>query len=296
MAGELIMLVGIPGSGKTTYAANLKKENPDYIIHSSDELRKELYGDIGNQEHNAELFEELHRRIRKDIKEEKTVVYDATNLVKKRRVSFLSTINCKKKCVLFLTDYDTCLKNNQEREMVVPDKVIEHMRKIFCPPHWHEGFDEIITVRNEKKQYAPLIKATKGFDQENSHHTLTLDVHLMKAAEQFSDEEYCLKTAAYLHDIGKLFTKTKVNLNGEDDGEAHYYSHHNVSAYEFLCIDENLDDLEASLYIANLIYYHMYPYLSWKQSKKSKEKDKRLIGEKMYKDIIRLHEADKKAR
>lgn len=46
------------------------------------------------------------------------------------------------------------------------------------------------------------------------------------------------------------------------------------------------------LYIANLIYYHMHPYMSWKQSEKSMMKDRRRIGETMYQDIMRLHEAD----
>lgn len=52
------MLVGLPASGKSTYAKKLsKKENA--IILSSDELRKELFGNINNQNHNAEVFKEL---------------------------------------------------------------------------------------------------------------------------------------------------------------------------------------------------------------------------------------------
>jgi hypothetical protein len=44
--------------------------------------------------------------------------------------------------------------------------------------------------------------------------------------------------------------------------------------------------------VTNMIYYHMHPYLAWKQSEKAKERDKRLLGEKMFNDIMLLHEAD----
>lgn len=62
MANELIMLVGIPGSGKSTYADKLVKDNPEIIVHSSDKLREELYGDSSIQGDNGKLFEELHKK------------------------------------------------------------------------------------------------------------------------------------------------------------------------------------------------------------------------------------------
>lgn len=37
---KFIMLVGLPGSGKSTYAKKLEEEG--YRIHSSDAIRKEL--------------------------------------------------------------------------------------------------------------------------------------------------------------------------------------------------------------------------------------------------------------
>ena len=40
---EFIMLVGLPASGKSTYAEKLKEK--EYHIHSSDSIREELTGD-----------------------------------------------------------------------------------------------------------------------------------------------------------------------------------------------------------------------------------------------------------
>lgn len=289
----LIMLIGIPGSGKSTYAAKIKEENPEYIIHSSDELRKELFNSVSDQTHNAELFEELHKRIRKDLLEGHTVIYDATNLNKKRRITFLNSIKQRKKAVLFISDIATCKTNNLKRENVVPDEVIDKMRLNFCPPHMSEGFDEIEIIRDQVNSIEDLVEKTKGFDQENTHHVYTLDKHLSETAKYFSDEEYELKIAAYMHDIGKLFTKSKVNYDGVEDGNTHYYNHQNVGSYEFLCCYTDLqENLDAGLYIANLIYYHMHPYISWKQSRKAKNRDHNLLGDKMFNDIMRLHEAD----
>ena len=49
------------------------------------------------------------------------------------------------------------------------------------------------------------------------------------------------------------------------------------------------------LYIANLIYYHMHPYMSWRQSESAMKKAKKQLGEQMFDDIMLLHEADEAA-
>ena len=58
------MLVGLPGSGKSNIAKKMKEENPKIQIFSSDELRKELWGNENTQGNNSVLFKELHNRIK----------------------------------------------------------------------------------------------------------------------------------------------------------------------------------------------------------------------------------------
>ena len=84
---EFIMLVGLPGSGKSTCAEKLKKEG--YIIHSSDTIREELTGDVNSQENNLEVFDILHKKVKEDLKSGHSCVYDATNMSMKRRKAFL---------------------------------------------------------------------------------------------------------------------------------------------------------------------------------------------------------------
>ena len=122
--------------------------------------------------------------------------------------------------------------------------------------------------------------------------------HLKKVSDGVPREE-SLWVAACLHDIGKLFTKSRINGKGEEDDYCHYYQHHCVGAYECLtCFDFSGaltgKDIYDAFYTANLIYYHMHPYLSWSQSNKAKNKDKYLIGKQMFSDVMLLHEADVK--
>lgn len=83
--------------------------------------------------------------------------------------------------------------------------------------------------------------------------------------------------------------------NGKDTDIAHYYEHHHVSAYDSLFYISPALDV---LYVAGLIQWHMRPFELERvpKSQKALEKFKRLIGEKMYNDVMALHEADIKAK
>ena len=78
------MMVGLPGSGKSTYAKQLSEET-NAVICSSDTIREELYGDENSQDNNDEVFKILHSRIKENLKNGKNVIYDATNINSKRR-------------------------------------------------------------------------------------------------------------------------------------------------------------------------------------------------------------------
>lgn len=305
---KLFMMVGLPGSGKSTYAHYIITEKGKPIIHSSDDLREELYGDSNNQDNNVDLFQELHKRIKEDLRNGKDVIYDATNISKKRRRAFLSelkNISCIRICVLIMTPFDKCVEFNSKRDRVVPVDVIERMIKNWNPPALNEGFDNIIVITNADKDDAKRWDLTTlfegdcgidNFDQQNSHHSLTLGQHCRKAADyilEHDENNAVLQMAALLHDIGKVMTKSELNGKGEVDGDFHYYQHHCVSAYESMFYTYYFGfNEEDMLYIANLIYFHMHPYTSWEQSKSAERRHKIQMGEKMFNDIMLLHEAD----
>lgn len=305
---KIMMMVGLPGSGKSTFAQNIITDTGKPIIHSSDALREELTGDVNNQDNNVDLFNELHKRIKDDLRNGKDVVYDAINISKKRRTAFLNelkNIDCIKICVLVMTPFDKCIEFNANRERVVPEDVLHKMIRNWCPPSTNEGFDSIIVKYNVDKDdtgiwsIKTLFEGDCGidnFNQENSHHSLTLGQHCRKAADyilEHDENNLVLQAAALLHDVGKIMTKSNINGKGEIDGDFHYYQHHCVGAYEAMFYAKELYFSEEDvLYISNLIYYHMHPYLSWNQSKSVERRNRIQIGEKMFDDIMLLHEAD----
>ena len=131
------MLVGIPASGKTTTSRVIKQilenEGREYIYLSSDDLRVEMFGDVNHQENNGELFNEMNKRTREALEKGINVIYDATNINRRRRIGLLQQLpkDTKKYVVYLATDYNVALQNNEKRDRVVPKHVIEQMYKIY---------------------------------------------------------------------------------------------------------------------------------------------------------------------
>ena len=293
---RLWMMVGIPGSGKSAMAERIKLEHPHTAIVSSDEIRQRLYGDVNDQDHNAEVFAEMHKTVTESLKVGLNVIYDATNINSKRRTSFLnsiSDISCYKEAIIMAIPFEICLRRNWSRERKIPDKVIIRMYKSWQTPARWEGWDDIETVCYKDREFrSELMKhhieafQYFNYDQNNPWNSKTLGKHILDAGEyifKHSPDNYDLITAALHHDIGKAFCKTT-----DDNGISHYYGHENVGAYDMLAFGEKLN-------VCLLINYHMRP-LSWEGSDNPqfvRDKYKKLWGEVFFNDIMLLHEADK---
>lgn len=308
MRPKFYMLVGLPGSGKSTIATELGGE-----IFSSDKLREELYGNENVQEHNSELFKELHARIKKALKDGKDCIYDATNIKSKRREQFLTeikSIDCDKICIMVASDINVCLARNKLRDRIVPYEVIKRMYFSIDIPQYREGWDKIIIKRaldnNNEYDIFKFIDYLSTINHDNPHHLLTIGGHI-QAATKYIIDNYKLTfagdihrlerliTAAMYHDIGKKITKTFVNSKGETTDIAHYYNHENVSAYMYLLYEteENINNnLDKVLYVADLIGLHMKMHCIGADKSKVYEKIKKEVGQVEFEDLCILNEAD----
>lgn len=298
----LYLLVGIPGSGKSFWAKQMAEQG--IAVHSSDAIRGELYGDERTQGNPQAVFQTLGARILADLNNGISCIYDATNGNEKLRTAFLRTVpkETRKICVLFLTPPDVCIERDRSRERTVGENVIDRYLRSFQCPDLREGFDEILPVIEDPSYTFPLADM-QDFSQDNPHHRLTLGEHMIRSAEiaakhQFSKE---VQIAASVHDCGKYYTKRFENTKGEPTNVAHFYGHENYGAYLFLldaCFGEGqwkYGGLKETLYLTQLINWHMRPYQAWEQSRAAFEKDRRRFGDQMIKDLIDLHAADVKA-
>ena len=295
------MMVGLVGSGKSTYAKQLAEET-NAIICSSDAIREELCGDETSQENNEEVFKILHSRIKENLKNGKNVIYDATNINSKRRRAFLSelrNIPCVKKCVIMATPLEMCCIQNDSRDKVVPYEVIKRMYKNWNTPYWFEGWNEIDIKFPDDFEISNVIgiwiSDHMNYDQDNPHHSCTLGQHCNLVGQALKDD-MLLHCAGLLHDCGKPFTKSFVNSKGEETDMAHYYQHNCCGSYDslFFRYPDEVDKLDVSV-LSNL---HMMPYF-WEKDKeygeKTRQKYQKLWGNELYNNVMKLHEADKKA-
>ena len=189
------------------------------IILSSDALRKEMYGDKNHQAHNPEVFDELHKRIVNNIKAGNNVIFDATNIIMKRRRRLLrmcKPYKCKKIAIIMATDYEKCLEHNEIRNRNVPEHAIRRHYKTIQFPYFYEGWDEIIICRNKNNITGNLhneIKEMMNLSHDNHHHSLTVGEHCLKCYEECKkllkdsdmpiERQDIILTAAYYHDLGK---------------------------------------------------------------------------------------------
>ena len=297
MKAKLTMLIGVSGSGKSAFAKQLKDAGEIDLIISSDALRAELFGDENEQNRNNELFNELHNRIRKALKEGKRVCYDATNLSSKRRMNFLNTISdldIVKECIVLIASFDLCAFSQLNRERQVPVDVIKKQIKQFQCPYWYERWDDIrIILRDNVSKYVYM--SMNNMPHHNSHHELNIDEHMNKTSNicKFLTENKVLREAALYHDLGKFFCK-EFDMFEDGISEAHYYGHQNGGAYFYLNDLANLGDngIGYCLEVAVLIQYHMEPFL---RNEKGLERLEKLLGYNLFSDLMQLHQCDKLA-
>jgi len=136
MKGNLLILVGISGSGKSTYAHELWKENPDkYVIVNRDKIRELLFGfteaqmdeyyrlpKLGKYEKQVTRYADT--LINDGLNHGKTVIVDATNLTIKYLNSY-KYWNVPVDVKVFSISLEDAIQRDLTRNRVVGQAVIE---------------------------------------------------------------------------------------------------------------------------------------------------------------------------
>ena len=139
------LLVGIPASGKSTYAQHLATVQGAVIV-STDAIRLKLYGNEEVQGNWSEIERELHRLIKHYVALNVPVIVDATHTKPEHRKPLLSlSSRIKWACYWLDADLNECQDRNQARARKVPRQVIKTMynQLKLTPPTKSEGFTNV---------------------------------------------------------------------------------------------------------------------------------------------------------
>ena len=123
----LLMPIGYPGCGKS-YWANKMLEEYDIPNVSSDKMRERLYGDATIQGDYNEVFGNTYDEIRAILETCPVCILDATNVTRHVRWKAICEIDPDEVIyVIFPDDIKLAKRRNQERDRVVPNRVINKM-------------------------------------------------------------------------------------------------------------------------------------------------------------------------
>lgn len=148
---DLYVIVGLPGSGKSTIAQKVKNTLKDTIIVSRDSVRFSMV----NKEDQyfakeKEVFKTYINKINQYLSEGYNVIADATHLNAASRNKLLKNVHGYNELIAVVADtpIENCLKRNLKRSgrEKVPDEVIKNMANNFHKPSFKEGFDKIICI------------------------------------------------------------------------------------------------------------------------------------------------------
>jgi predicted kinase len=143
---KLIITVGLPGSGKSTYLARLGVN-----AISSDEIRRLIADDPHDQTMNARIFATVRYLVRQRMASGRRVTYvDATHLTpweRKPYVRLAERHGCELEALFFDVPLEICMARNQTRDRIVPEAAIQEMARRLVPPSMQEGFTRVRTIK-----------------------------------------------------------------------------------------------------------------------------------------------------
>lgn len=176
---EMIMLVGLPGTGKSTWV----KDQGFYDRHDWLVLSTDAYIDSiaqGEGKTYSEVFplaikqaeRNLQEGLEYAIKNKMNILWDQTNIsVASRRKKLTKIPMCYRKVarVFFIPDDHQAWLNSEEREgKVIPCQVLGYMKSMYEAPTLEEGFDVVI----QSYSHLPQPRSTLALDTLGSSSVL----------------------------------------------------------------------------------------------------------------------------
>lgn len=157
MKKHLYLMMGVPGSGKSTYVKNILKYGDIYV--SRDEIRYSLLTEeddyFAKENEVIKLFIQTIDEALVNEDYQGNVYADATHLSPKGRAQVLNQLKNKDKVSVIYLDIplNIILKRNAQREgrAFVPENVVHRMYNSIILPTKEEGIEKLIIIDENQK-------------------------------------------------------------------------------------------------------------------------------------------------
>lgn len=149
---RLILMIGLPGSGKSFLAQKLAEGDPSYRWISTDAIREQLFGDEAFQGPWLPIWSRVREQFREAMTQQAVAIYDATNARRRNRRDALREVRrmgFESVSGLWVNSpLELCLDRNRKRSRRVPEAVILKMHRQLtdAPPTLQDGFDRLIEL------------------------------------------------------------------------------------------------------------------------------------------------------
>jgi len=146
---RLIILIGLPASGKSTLAKKIVTKYPQCQLISTDAIRAQLFGDEAIQGPWLQVWQQVQQQFHKAVSQKYVAIYDATNAQRRGRrqvIDLARETGFSHITGLWLDkSLKLCLERNKVRQRHVPEEVIMKMYRQLtdAPPSCEEGLDEL---------------------------------------------------------------------------------------------------------------------------------------------------------
>jgi len=166
----LVVLCGVAGSGKSTFARKFFKRTQ---IVSSDHCRAMISDNPANQAVSKHAFELFYFIIEKRLLVGRLTVADATSLSKETRrqlIEIARKYGFKVVIIIFDIPIEICIERDSKRPRKVGEQVIRNQYANFIEAKKSiptEGFDEIFTL-DEKTLDTAVVKIVPLYETPNN--------------------------------------------------------------------------------------------------------------------------------
>jgi len=152
---KLILLVGIPASGKTTLSKTLEEKG--FARLCADDIRLELYGNEAEQGNPKDVFAIFFQRLETLLQADRDIVIDNTNVRIQHRRQILERAHKFQYSDIELWFLDTplevCLQRNKERLRQVDEQVLSNLFKEVNGPSYPRASEGRLVMIKPGEEY-----------------------------------------------------------------------------------------------------------------------------------------------